>query len=37
MPIARHATLVDLEQLLDLLRASDVSSPAQPLEHAQKI
>jgi GNAT superfamily N-acetyltransferase len=37
MPMARRATMADLEQLLDLFRASDVSSAAEPLEHAQKI
>lgn len=37
MPIARHATVADLQQLLDLFRASEVSSAAEPLEQAQQI
>ena len=37
MPIARHATIADLELLLDLFRASEVSAAVEPLEQAQKI
>ena len=35
MPIARTATGADLEALLDLFNASDVSSIVEPLEKAQ--
>jgi GNAT superfamily N-acetyltransferase len=37
MPIARTATASDLEALLDLFRASDLSSIVEPLEKAQRV
>jgi len=37
MPTARTATVTDLETLLDLFIASDVSSIVEPLEKAQRI
>ena len=37
MPIARPATIADLNQLLDLFRVSEVSSAVGSLEQAQKI
>ena len=37
MPDARLAQTADLIPLLDLYRASDVSSPAEPIERAEKI
>ena len=37
MPHARLAQTADLIPLLDLYRASDVSSPAEPIERAEKI
>jgi GNAT superfamily N-acetyltransferase len=37
MPNARLAQTADLVPLLDLFRASEVSSPAEPIERAEKI
>ena len=37
MPIARTATGADLEALLDLFNASDVSSIVEPIEKAQRV
>ncbi len=37
MPIARTATIPDLEALLDLFRVSEVSSTVQPIELAQRV
>src|SRR5439155_21449396 len=37
MPDARLAQAADLNSLLDLYRASEVSSPAEPIERAEKI
>jgi GNAT superfamily N-acetyltransferase len=37
MPIAREAAIGDLEPLLDLFRASEVSATVQPLEQAQRV
>jgi GNAT superfamily N-acetyltransferase len=37
MPIARTATIADLEPLLDLFRASEVSSAVETLAQARKI
>lgn len=37
MPIARIATITDLEALLDLFRVSEVSSTVQPIELAQRV
>jgi GNAT superfamily N-acetyltransferase len=37
MPVARFATIDDLGALLDLLRASDVSALAEPIERARDI
>jgi GNAT superfamily N-acetyltransferase len=37
MPIARTAKIADLELLLDLFRASEVSSTVEPIERAQHV
>lgn len=37
MPVARLATTEDLEQLLALFRASDVSAPVEPIERARNV
>jgi GNAT superfamily N-acetyltransferase len=37
MPIAKTATIKDLEALLDLFRVSEVSSTVQPIELAQRV
>jgi ribosomal protein S18 acetylase RimI-like enzyme len=37
MPTARDAAMADLEPLLELFRASEVSAAVQPLEEAQRV